>query len=71
MSELLSLLYTDRPIEEITILFLNYLKWTLMDTNSRCVTYSFNGICGDFCDCLDYETHATVNAQRTLTDFLS
>ena len=38
-----------------------------MDINSmRCMYYSFNGICGDIYDRLDYETHATDKTMRYL-----
>ena len=48
---------------------LNYLKWTLMDINhNRCrpIYYSFNGICADVYDRLDYETHTTDKTMRYL-----
>ena len=38
----------------------NYLKRALMGIKyMRFIDYSFNGICGDVYDRLDYETHAT------------
>ena len=38
-----------------------------MDINSmRFINYSFNGICSDVYDPLDYETHATNKTMRSL-----
>ena len=51
ISELLGHLYTDR---------LMYIK------PMSCMYYSFNGICGDVYDRVDYETHATDKTMRYL-----
>ena len=72
ISELVRLLYTDRLIEDHDriISVLSNLKWTLMDINSeRFINYSFDGICCDIYDRLDYEARAKDETVRILETY--